>query len=249
MANMNSQPSPNIPSLHGSVESLGVHAEELSDNLKSARIDSVFTPLMINAGVLGEQFAGSKIIPGVTYGIDATKPKFKQIELLPGTGSLLTDTPGTSYFNPHLSIRTRAQNLTNSMIGKGKDRVRGTTFGLPSYVLLNREGKHLFIGGNESDLEEIDEEHAHSLSKAYEIGSVVVGDQVMKGKVEVDLKNTSLPTIVREIGQNITKISEDRSQRAHILRGTKDALAAGKSPDYRSYLSAKKGWPKGDKNG
>jgi hypothetical protein len=233
-----------IPS-NGEMISSGQHAEELQTYLAGARPDQTFTPLMVDAGILPEDLRGARMIPGVTYGIDAVRPAhFSVAEVVPGTENLLEDHLATPRFNPHLSLRARAHGLVEGLeSGKGKDRVRGNTFGLPSYVLEGRSGRHLFVGGAESDQELIPHELAEKVSEAYDIGTIVVGNDVVVGEVDIDVGRSSLPTLVREIGTNIVDFDVSHAEKLKILRNVRESHSQQKSPDYRPYLETRKHKP------
>ncbi len=233
-----------------SVISSGMHKEELTESLHGAPYDHVFTPLLIEDGVLSREFDTSQIIPAVTYGMKVVRPtKFDAVELVPGANALLQDSLGSPYFNPHLSIRTRAHNLIDTLVGesgKGSKRVRGESFGLPSYVFENHSGRHLFVGGKDTDKEGsvIDERLAKTLAVAYDLGSVTVGNQVVIGDVKVNAGKTSVPTLMGEIGKTVSKLEVSAHRKAQILSEALSAINRGESPDYRPYMKFRKGWPK-----
>lgn len=229
--------------------SLGAHAAEVDANMSTASPDQLFTPLMVDAGMIPEELRGSRILPGVTYGIDAVRPTpFGAVELLPGSNALMQENLGTDQFNPHLSVRTRAHNLVDALkSGKGKNRVKGQSFGLPSYILDNRNSRYLFVGGAESDLDVVSEEFAVKLAEAYDIGHVVMGSEVVVGDVKVHLDHVSLPTIVREIGHDIIDFDVSDAEKVKILKDAHHSFEEGKSPDYRPYLRTRKHWPTGRK--
>lgn len=230
--------------------SLGRHKDEVQNYINHARRDSIFTPLMVDAGLIPSELKHAKMLPGVTYGIDATRPTpAGAVELLPGSSNLLEENLGTPYFNPHLSIRTRAHNLMkmNNLLasGKGSKRVRGATFGLPSYWLeLDNADKLLFVGGTESDLDILQPEFAKKLARAYSIGHVILGSKVVVGDVKINLSHVSLPTLVREIGHTIADYDLAHEQKVRILQEAHHSYEEGKSPDYRPYLKHRKNWPK-----
>lgn len=227
------------------VVSFGAHAGEVENYVQAASHDQLFTPLMVDAGFIPEELRGARILPGVTYGIDATRPTpFGAVEVLPGPSALLRENTGTAYFNPHLSVRTRAHNLVDHLTaGKGKSRVRGQTFGLPSYILDNYSDRYLFVGGSESDLEIIGNDFAEKLAKAYHLGHVVLGSEVAVGSVKTKLGHVSLPTLVREIGQTISDFDLSHAQKVEILKQAHRSYEEGQSPDYRPYLRSRKHWP------
>ncbi len=227
------------------VISLGAHTSEVDGNMSTAAHDQLFTPLMVDAGMIPETLRGSRILPGVTYGIDATRPTpFGAVELLPGSNALMLENLGTEQFNPHLSVRTRAHNLVDALqSGKGSQRVRGRSFGLPSYLLDSRGTRSLFVGGAESDLDIMGEEFAEKLAIAYDIGNVVLGSEVVVGDLDVNLGHVSLPTIVREIGHDIIDFDVSHDKRVKILKEAHKKFEEGKSPDYRPYLKTRIHWP------
>ncbi len=243
MAEHSTQPGTDQPIRE--VVSLGVHSSEVNDYIDGAPHDQLFTPLMVDAGAIPEELRGARILPGVTYGIDATRPSsFGAVELIPGSSALMQENVGTEYFNPHLSVRTRAHTLVDRLTsGKGPKRVKGKTFGLPSYVLDNHTGRYLFVGGDKSDLEIIGNDFAEKLAEAYNIGHIVLGNEVAVGDVKVKLDHVSLPTLVREIGQTISDFDLSHAEKVEILKEAQHSHEEGKSPDYRPYLRSRKHWP------
>lgn len=217
--------------------SLGVHEEELAANIGAAPYAQPFTSLLVEAGVLPESLRTARMLPGITYGIRARQPVFERAELLTGKSDLIEDSLRASYFNPHLSLRNRAQTLTQQLAGKGRRRLRGNTFSLPSYVLENQKGRHLFIGGDESDLEVINIPVAAALSDAYRLGSLTVGGEVTIGEIHVNIGTTSLPRLVREIGQKISKLDISYDGKVQALKAAHAQLKKGESPEYRKYTA------------
>src|SRR5688500_4625693 len=110
-----SGPNPNPTGLE--IVSQGVHSGEVEDNLRAAAYDKVFAELLVDAGLIPTELRAAKILPAVTYGIKSPRSKVGAVEVVPGTSSLMTETLGSDYFNPHLSLRTRAHNLLEVLQG------------------------------------------------------------------------------------------------------------------------------------
>jgi hypothetical protein len=232
-------PTERLPLIPGEVTSLGDGLEELNANLAIAPGDQNFTHLLAGINAIPHELDGAKVLPAVTYGVQSKKMDSGAVELLAGTAGMLIETYGSDYFNPHGPIRQRAQNLVDS--AKTPRQARAYSFGLPSYVLGGSTERHLFVGGTDSDLDTLSPEYAEALAEAYDLGSVVLGNTVSFGDIKVDLGKTSLPSLIREIGQTIGTTDGLRgSARDAMLRHSRDNLSNGKSPDYRPYLGLRR---------
>lgn len=204
------------------LRSTGKHAAQLRKVVAASKPDTRFLPIIERAGAMNG-VVGSRLTAAVVYGAHPSKKKPGVIEIMPIERDPYAHVEDP-YFSPHAKTRDE---LLKQMSAR---RSGGDGFAVPSYVVTNGSGpSNLFMEATPS-ANAIPTEGLRSAAIAYEIGSVVVGSSTVIGEVvPVNFRQTSLPGLVRDLGQTILHMPE--KDRMSALRHTIESHAAGVSPD------------------